>query len=132
MTYSDGFAAARTLIAIKASAAALQGRLPESRELAVIQRPHMRLVYVPWIRSSWLIFRVVCLFLLLPRVVNAQVTTLREAIREAEVANRTIKIAELDRDKAARDVSIAKTHRFPVLSLTALGSQPLTQVGITL
>ena len=82
-------------------------------------------------RSSWVLLGVVCL-LLLPHLVNAQVTTLREAIRAAQAANRTIKIAELDRDRAAREVSIAKTHRFPILSITALGSQPLTQLGITL
>jgi len=78
------------------------------------------------------LFGVALLFSLLPGVVDAQMTTLREAVRAAEAANRTIKIAELERDKAVREVSIAKTRRFPILSVTALGSQPLTQLGITL
>jgi outer membrane protein len=82
--------------------------------------------------SSRVLPRVVFLFVLLPGAATAQVTTLHDAIRAAEAANRTIKVAELDRDKAAREVSIAKTHRFPILSVTALGSQPLTQLGITL
>jgi outer membrane protein TolC len=83
-------------------------------------------------RSARVLPRVVFLFVLLPGAATAQVTTLHDAIRAAEAANRTIKVAELDRDKAAREVSIAKTHRFPILSVTALGSQPLTQLGITL
>jgi outer membrane protein TolC len=82
--------------------------------------------------SSRVLPRVVFLLVLLPGAAKAQVTTLHDAIRAAEAANRTIKVAELDRDKAAREVSIAKTHRFPILSVTALGSQPLTQLGITL
>jgi outer membrane protein len=67
-----------------------------------------------------------------PADVDAQVTTLHEAIRAAEAANHTLKIAELERDKAVLDVNAAKTHRLPVFSVTALGSQPLTQLGITL
>jgi hypothetical protein len=78
--------------------------------------------------SSRVLPRVVFLLVLLPGAAKAQVTTLHDAIRAAEAANRTIKVAELDRDKAAREVSIAKTHRFPILSVTALGSQPLTQL----
>src|SRR5262249_31406521 len=69
---------------------------------------------------------------LLPFDAYGQAMTLREAIRSAEAANRTIKIAEFDRDKAARDVGIAKTHGLPVVSVTAFGSQPLTQLGVTL
>jgi len=67
-----------------------------------------------------------------PSALHAQATTLREAIRAADAANRTIQIAELERDKSVRDVKAAKTHRWPVFSVTALGSQPLTQLGITL
>jgi len=67
-----------------------------------------------------------------PRDVHAQVTTLREAILAAEAANHTIKIAELDRNKSLLEVNTAKTHRLPVFNLTALGSQSLTQLGITL
>src|SRR5262245_62092116 len=71
-------------------------------------------------------------FLGFPCDVRGQVTTLREAIVAAEAANRTIKIAELDRDKSVLDVSTARTHRLPVFNLIALGSQSLTQLGITL
>ena len=67
-----------------------------------------------------------------PERLLAQVTTLNEAIRAAEAANRTIKIAELEREKAIREVEAAKTHRLPVFSVNALASQPLTQLGITL
>jgi outer membrane protein TolC len=63
---------------------------------------------------------------------HAQVTTLGEAIRATEAADRTIKVARLEREKAVRDVKAAETHRWPVFSVTALGSQPLTQLGITL
>ena len=67
-----------------------------------------------------------------PPDVHAQVTTLREAILAAEAANPTIKIAELDQKKSVVEVNTARTRRLPVFSLTALGSQSLTQLGITL
>ncbi|HJZ75368.1 MAG TPA: TolC family protein [Vicinamibacterales bacterium] len=77
-------------------------------------------------------FGAVLIAFLVPGGLRAQVTTLGEAVRAAEASNRTIKIAELDRDKARRDVDEAKTRRLPTFSITALGSQPLTQLGITL
>ena len=67
-----------------------------------------------------------------PSLVYGQVTTLSEAIRETERANRTIQIAALDHQKALREVEVAKTHRYPIFSISALASQPLTQLGITL
>src|SRR5215204_708315 len=67
-----------------------------------------------------------------PSNLYAQVTTLQDAIRAAEATNRTIQIATLEREKAVRDVNAAKTHRFPVFAVTALGSEPLTQLGVTL
>jgi len=67
-----------------------------------------------------------------PADVRAQVTTLHEAIRAAEAANHTLKIAELERNKAVLEVNAAKTHRLPVFSVTVFGSQPFTQLGITL
>src|SRR5262245_10945724 len=70
--------------------------------------------------------------LCLPAVVYGQVTTLSEAIRAAEAANRTIQVATLEHEKALRDVKVAKTQRLPVFSVIALGSQPITQLGITL
>src|SRR5262245_48819227 len=68
----------------------------------------------------------------LPGRAYGQVTTLSEAIRAAEAANRTIQVAALEREKALREVNATKTQRFPVFSITALGSQPLKQLGITL
>src|SRR5262245_52470719 len=73
-----------------------------------------------------------CIDLSAPASLHAQVTTLDEAIRATEAANRTIQVAQLEREKAVRDVKAAETHRWPVFSVTALGSQPLTQLGITL
>ncbi|MGE5835682.1 MAG: TolC family protein [Acidobacteriota bacterium] len=67
-----------------------------------------------------------------PSVLQDQTITLAEAVRAAESHNRTIRAAELERDKALRDVDVARTHRYPIFSITALGSQPLTQLGITL
>jgi outer membrane protein len=67
-----------------------------------------------------------------PSVLQDQTITLAEAIRAAESHNRVIRVAELERDKALRDVDVARTHRYPIFSITALGSQPLTQLGITL
>jgi outer membrane protein len=70
--------------------------------------------------------------LCLPSIAFGQVTTLSEAIRAAEAAARTIQVAALEHEKALRDVKTAKTQRLPVFSVTALGSQPLTQLGVTL
>lgn len=67
-----------------------------------------------------------------PSLVNGQITTLSDAIRETETANRTIRVATLDHEKALREVEVAETQRFPIFSVTALASQPLTQLGITL
>jgi outer membrane protein len=73
---------------------------------------------------------IVCLHL--PTSAYSQMTTLSEAISAAEAANRRIQAAALEHEKAQRDVSVAKTRRLPVFSIIALGSQPLTQLGITL
>ena len=67
-----------------------------------------------------------------PGVLHGQVISLSEAVRTAENQDRSIHIAELDREKALREVSVARTHRLPTFSITALGSQPLKQLGITL
>ena len=83
-------------------------------------------------RSGRALFLLALISAVFPRDVHGQVTTLREAILAAEAANRTIKIAELDRDKSVLEVNATKTHRLPVFSVTALGSQSLTQLGITL
>jgi outer membrane protein len=85
---------------------------------------------VSHVRRTLLSITIACLCLSNPAY--GQVTTLSEAIRAAEAANRTIRVAALEHEKAQRQVSVAKTRRFPVFSVTALGSQPLTQLGITL
>src|SRR5262249_22753096 len=69
--------------------------------------------------------------LLLPTIVNGQVLTLADAIDAAASNNRTIRSAELQRDKAVEDLRIARTHRLPVLSVTTLASQPITLGGVT-
>jgi outer membrane protein TolC len=60
------------------------------------------------------------------------VITLTEAVRAAEANSRGIRVAELDREKALREVRTARANRWPAFSVTALGSQPLTQLGVTL
>jgi outer membrane protein TolC len=67
-----------------------------------------------------------------PGVLHGQVITLSDAVRTAESHDRSIRIAELEREKALREVGVARTHRWPIFSVTTLGSQPLTQLGITL
>jgi outer membrane protein len=81
------------------------------------------------LRPMWLI-AVACI--LASRVSHAQTITLSEAVRTAESRDRSIHVAELERNKALREIDVAKTHRLPVFSITALGSQPLNQLGITL
>jgi outer membrane protein TolC len=67
-----------------------------------------------------------------PAVIDGEVLTLREAIQNAAANNRGIRVAELERGKALDEVQVARTYRLPVFSLQALGSQSLTQLGLTL
>src|SRR5262245_3436649 len=67
-----------------------------------------------------------------PRLSFGQMITLSDAVHVAESHDRSIRVAELERNKALREVGVAETQRFPIFSITALGSQPLTQLGITL
>lgn len=87
-------------------------------------------------RSTLPARRTMCLIVIAsfctPSLLHGQTIALAEAVRTAEGHNRAIRIAELERDKARRDVDVARTHRYPIFSITALGSQPLTQLGITL
>src|SRR5262249_11396715 len=85
-----------------------------------------------WSQASRALLLLGCIDLSAPASLHAQVTTLDEAIRATEAANRTIQAGHVEREKAVRDVKAAETHRWPVFSVTALGSQPLTQLGITL
>src|SRR5215467_8186210 len=81
------------------------------------------------LRRTWLL---TCVVVWSPVASYGQAVTLGDAIRLAEANNRTIQIAELDRRKAQDDRSSVRTHRWPIFSITALGSQPLSQVGVTL
>jgi outer membrane protein TolC len=67
-----------------------------------------------------------------PPVLHAQTITLSEAVRTAATHDRSIRVAELDDEKARRQVDVARIRRLPTFSLIALGSQPLNQLGITL
>ena len=67
-----------------------------------------------------------------PASVHGQTLALNEAVRTAETHDRSIHVAELDREMALRQVDVARTRRWPTFSLIALGSQPLNQLGITL
>jgi outer membrane protein TolC len=71
-------------------------------------------------------------FLCTPSALCAQVISLAEAVRGAEANNRSIQVAELEREKALGEVQAARTSRCPIFSVTALRSQPLSQVGFTL
>jgi outer membrane protein len=80
-------------------------------------------------KKVWLFtFACVCT----PAALYGQVIRLTDAIGAAQANNRAIHIAELERDKALGEVEAARTNRFPIFSVTALGSQPLSQLGITL
>jgi outer membrane protein len=79
-------------------------------------------------RTMFVVVAVMCA----PCVLHGQTITLTEAVRTAERHDRSIRIAELEREKALLEVGVARTRRFPIFSITALGSQPLTQLGITL
>jgi outer membrane protein len=81
------------------------------------------------LRTIWLV-GAACM--LASRVSHAQTITLTEAVSTAESRDRSIHVAELERNKALREIDVAKTRRFPTFSITALGSQPLNQLGITL
>src|SRR5262245_35858734 len=63
---------------------------------------------------------------------SAQTITLAQAVRTAETHDRSIRVSELEHQKALGEVGVARTRRLPVFSITALGSQPLTQLGVTL
>ena len=63
---------------------------------------------------------------------QSQVLTLDEAVKAAENNNRSIRVAQLERQKAFDEVGVARTYRFPTFSLTALGAQPLSRLGLTL
>jgi outer membrane protein TolC len=67
-----------------------------------------------------------------PGVVNGEKLTLQQAIEAAEVNNRAIRGARLERAKALTEVNVARTYRLPAFSVAALGSQSLAHLGLTL
>ena len=67
-----------------------------------------------------------------PAGLRAQTISLSQAVRAAEAADRSVRVAELEYGKAQREVSVARTRRLPIVSVTTLASQPLTQLGVTL
>ena len=70
----------------------------------------------------------------MPEAAPSTTRTLKldDAIKAAETNNRTIRVAQLEREKALDRVQIARTYRLPEFSLIALGSQSLTRLGLTL
>ena len=66
-----------------------------------------------------------------PVLVEAQVLTLSQAIQNAQANNRALRAAQLESEKAAVEVNVARTYRLPVFSMTALGSQSLARLGLT-
>ena len=57
---------------------------------------------------------------------------LDDAVKAAAANNRTIRVAQMEREKALDQVQVARTYRLPTFSLIALGSQSLTRLGLTL
>ena len=70
-------------------------------------------------------------FLVFPPFLQGQTLTLSEAIHLAEAHNRSLQIAQLDQRRAADETSVARSYRLPVFSLTAVGSQSLSSLGLT-
>lgn len=67
-----------------------------------------------------------------PVLGDCQTLTLDYAIRAAEANNRAILASHLEKKKALAELSVARTHRLPIFSFTALGSQPFSHLGLTL
>src|SRR5262245_15583584 len=86
---------------------------------------------IHWSRGDRDLLLLACIDLSIPASLHAQMTSPDEAVRATEAVDRTVAVAQLEREKAVRDVKAAETHRWPVFSVTALGSQPL-QLGLTL
>jgi hypothetical protein len=60
----------------------------------------------------------------------SQVLTLDEAVKTAKDNNRSIRVAQLERKKALDEVHVARAYRLPTFSVTALGSQSLSHLGL--
>jgi outer membrane protein len=59
---------------------------------------------------------------------SVEALTLEQAIALAAQANRQVTTAKLELGKAEEQIAAAKTHRFPVFSLSVLGSQRLVPI----
>ena len=70
-------------------------------------------------------------FLVFPASLQGQTLPLNEAIHLAEAHSRSLQIKQLDQRKAADETSMARSYRFPSFSLTAIGSQSLSRLGLT-
>jgi outer membrane protein len=81
---------------------------------------------------KWVAILTFAIFYCGSTLLNSQTLNLDDAIKAAEVNNRSILTSELDRKKAVEEVYVARTQRLPIFSLTALGSQPLSHLGLTL
>jgi len=64
-----------------------------------------------------------------PAATAGPALTLEQAIALATRANRQVIGARLELDKAEAQIAAARTHRFPVFSLSVLGSQRLTPIS---
>ena len=83
-------------------------------------------------RLKWVAILTFAIFYCGSTLLNSQTLSLDDAIKAAEVNNRSILTSELDRKKAVEEVYVARTQRLPIFSFTALGSQPLSHLGLTL
>jgi outer membrane protein TolC len=64
-------------------------------------------------------------------MLDGETFTLQQAILAAAENSRVIRSARLERDKALREVNVARTYRLPIFSVSALGSQSLAHLGLT-
>jgi len=83
-------------------------------------------------RLKWVVILTFAIFCCGSTLLNSQTLSLDDAVKAAEVNNRSILASELDRKEASEELYVARTQRLPIFSLTALGSQPLSHLGLTL
>ena len=83
-------------------------------------------------RLKWVAILTFAIFYCGSTLLNSQTLSLDDAIKAAEVNNRSILTSELESKKAVEEVYVARTQRLPIFSFTALGSQPLSHLGLTL
>src|SRR5262245_3809924 len=106
------------------------GWIRQRRPTEMVRRVLRRVHRIRSRVSTGCLLAVTCLCT--PAALNGQVMTLTDAVGIALANSREIRVAELEREKAVAEVKVAEDQRLPVFSIIALGSQPLTQLGITL